>query len=275
MNQHKPLESIKHHVVMYSSGIGSYACAKRVAKRYGTDNLILLFADTLIEDKDNYRFLLESAKNVGGELVVVKDGRTPWDVFNQTRWLSHRSAHCSLELKVKPCRKYLEDNSNKYKQKNTALYFGIDWEEYERMNAIKHNWSKYANTVEAPLCWGNDWLDKNKCLEMAIFEGIKPPRLYELGFSHSNCGGFCVKAGKKHFKNLLDKLPEVYLIHEQKEQEFRANIKRDDIAILREQRNGAKYSITLKEYKERIEQKLNRVDLSDEGLGGCGCFVSD
>ena len=49
------------HVVMFSGGAGSWMTAKRVAEKHGTDNLILLFADTLIEDEDLYRFLDEAA----------------------------------------------------------------------------------------------------------------------------------------------------------------------------------------------------------------------
>lgn len=34
------------HVVMFSGGAGSWATAKRVAERHGTEGLVLLFADT-------------------------------------------------------------------------------------------------------------------------------------------------------------------------------------------------------------------------------------
>ena len=37
---------------MFSGGVGSWAAAKRVADAHGTDNLTLLFTDTLIEDAD-------------------------------------------------------------------------------------------------------------------------------------------------------------------------------------------------------------------------------
>lgn len=40
------------HVVQFSGGTCSWAAAKRVAAEFGTDNLILLFADTLYEDAD-------------------------------------------------------------------------------------------------------------------------------------------------------------------------------------------------------------------------------
>ena len=64
-----------YHVVMYSGGIGSWAAAKRVAEQHGTDRLIMLFADTLQEDEDLYRFVIESCKNVGGRIKVLRDGR--------------------------------------------------------------------------------------------------------------------------------------------------------------------------------------------------------
>ena len=45
------------HVVMFSGGIASWATAKRVAERHGTDALTLLFADTRIEDDDLFLLL--------------------------------------------------------------------------------------------------------------------------------------------------------------------------------------------------------------------------
>lgn len=69
------------HVVMYSGGIGSWAAAKRVIEKRGTDNVILLFTDTMIEDEDLYRFLHETSNQFGCELVWLSDGRDPWQVF--------------------------------------------------------------------------------------------------------------------------------------------------------------------------------------------------
>ena len=40
------------HLVMFSGGVGSWAAAKRVVERHGTEGVVLLFADTLIEDED-------------------------------------------------------------------------------------------------------------------------------------------------------------------------------------------------------------------------------
>ena len=42
------------HVVQYSGGIGGWAAAQRVATTHGTHDLVLLFADVLVEDPDLY-----------------------------------------------------------------------------------------------------------------------------------------------------------------------------------------------------------------------------
>ncbi len=55
-----------HDLVMFSSGGGYWAAAKLVAQEKGRAGLALLFADTLIEDDDNYRFLIQGAANVFG-----------------------------------------------------------------------------------------------------------------------------------------------------------------------------------------------------------------
>lgn len=73
------------HIVMYSGGIGSWAAAKRVIAQQGKENVILLFTDTLIEDEDLYRFLKETSADFGCELVWLKEGRDPWQVFKDVR----------------------------------------------------------------------------------------------------------------------------------------------------------------------------------------------
>jgi hypothetical protein len=53
------------HIIQFSGGICSFFAAKRVVKKYGKENVILLFCDTLIEDEDLYRFI-EDTKNIWG-----------------------------------------------------------------------------------------------------------------------------------------------------------------------------------------------------------------
>lgn len=52
------------HVVMFSGGVSSWATSKRVVTTTGTSNFRMVFADTLMEDEDLYRFNIDAADNV-------------------------------------------------------------------------------------------------------------------------------------------------------------------------------------------------------------------
>ncbi|WP_313639585.1 hypothetical protein [Paenibacillus sp.] len=50
----------------FSGGVGSMTAAVRDAEANGFEDLLLLFTDTLIEDRDLYRFMIESAAFIYG-----------------------------------------------------------------------------------------------------------------------------------------------------------------------------------------------------------------
>jgi hypothetical protein len=58
------------HVIFLSSGITSWVAGLRTVERYGPEQCIGLFADTGVEDPDNYRFLEESTA-VLGDLAIM------------------------------------------------------------------------------------------------------------------------------------------------------------------------------------------------------------
>lgn len=57
------------HLVMYSGGVASWDAARLAIENYGSENVDLLFTDTLHEDKDLYRFLVEGAAALKGVTV--------------------------------------------------------------------------------------------------------------------------------------------------------------------------------------------------------------
>jgi len=268
-------ETLLKHVVMFSGGIGSWAAAKIVAEKYGTDNLYLVFSDVkgfsddphIGEDEDTYRFVEDAAKNVGGHLIILVDGRDIWQVFKDKKFLGNsRLAHCSFELKQKPARKWLVDNC---KPEEVRVYVGIDWTETHRLPAIIKNYKPYI--AEAPLT-EPPYRDKDQLFEWAEKEGLEIPRLYKLGFSHNNCGGGCVRAGQGQFKKLYDIMPERFKVWEEKEQEIREHIGKD-VSILTEMVKGEKRPLTLAELRKRIDSQSSMLDLDD--IGGCGCFFEE
>lgn len=254
------------HVVMFSGGVGSWCAAKRVAERCGTDDLVLLFADTLVEDADLYRFRDEAAANVGGELVVVADGRTPFEVFRDDRFLGNqRLANCSKYLKIRPCREWLEVHRD---PADTTLHVGIDWTEQHRIPANRLGWRPY--TVEFPMC-DPPYVDKTQMLAALDAERIVRPVAYAEGFPHNNCGAQgCVRGGQAYWRLVLRARREAYLRSEAGEQELREHLG-VDVAILRDRTGGVVRPMTLREFRERQERAPGLFD--GEEWGGCGCFT--
>ena len=203
-------------VVLFSGGAASWGAAKRTAERDGLDGLTLLFSDTKTEDPDLYRFLDEAAADVGAPLVKIADGRNIWQVFRDERYLGNsRADPCSKILKRELSRKWLEANRD---PATTTLVYGFDWTEVHRLDKVARAWAPWA--VAAPLT-DRPYVAKADLLADLRARGIRPPRLYDLGFEHNNCGGGCVKAGIGHFVRLHDTLPEVYAEWEANEQTMR------------------------------------------------------
>lgn len=251
-----------NHIVSFSGGLGSWAAAKRVAETYGTENLYLVFTDVLIEDEDLYRFIREAAENVGGVFVWLKDGRDPWDVFHDKRYMGNtRTAHCSQELKSKPFEKWLkEKNFDEF-----TVYLGIDWTEEHRLDAHRKH---VSHRVEAPLC-DPPYLEKDDIRRWLAIEGIKIPRLYDMGFSHNNCGGGCVKAGQGQWANLYKAMPERYKWFEDRQEKLMSEIPTAR-PFLRITTDKELNYVSLKDFRKMLEQE-KQVDMFD--IGGCGCFI--
>lgn len=251
------------HIVNFSGGVGSWCAAKRVVEKFGLENTTLLFADTMMEDEDTYRFLNQAAENIGIPLTRISDGRTPWEVFFDERFLGNsRVDPCSKILKRQLLDKWIKANCI---PTETVIYLGIDWSEIHRLHRLQEYPSEWK--YEAPMC-DKPFLDKDQMNALAESQGLKKQRLYELGFPHANCGGFCIKAGQAHFVNLLKKMPERFAFHERKEQELRAYLGKD-VSILKDRRGGASKTFTLTQLRERLEKSESGIDM--EEWGGCGC----
>jgi hypothetical protein len=254
---------------MFSGGVGSWAAAKRVAEQHGTADLVLLFTDTRIEDEDLYRFLAQAAANVGGEFVRLVEGRTPWEVFRDVRFLGNsRVDPCSRVLKREMADKWLIEHCV---PAETVVYVGIDWSEQHRIERLAARRAVDGWRYEAPMC-EPPYLTKPMMLDWLKREGIAPPRLYAMGFAHNNCGGFCIKAGLGHFARLYRAMPDRYRQHERAEQDFRDYLGRQDVTVARDWATKPPKNITLRELRERIDAG-QQPDMFD--IGGCGCFVDD
>lgn len=300
------------HIVFYSSGIGSWAAAKRVAENHGTEDIILLFSDTLIEDKDNYRFLIESSCNVFGlelsskikELMdKTRDLPPPivgaqveqrkvalWQIANEARflipgltWLQYGMTPFEIFKKerffgtnqVAPCSKIL-------KRETAEAWVKANAKPEDTTLYFGMYWWEAHRTERNQKAWSPypvssplqdaPYLDKPELLGMAKRQGLEPPELYKYGVPNANCGGGCVRAGQARWAHLLKVLPNEYLRWEKEEELFSEFIGRK-VTILSRSEKGEKRQLPLSELREKI-QTDPQLDLFDD-WGGCGCFVDE
>lgn len=302
------------HVVMFSAGGGSWAAAKRVAERHGTSDLTLLFTDTLMEDEDAYRFLVEGAANVLGVdvptqlvpqvyqfpdwndrpafklfvqglrqefegllpgLVWLARGGDIWDVFREQRFLGNSSADpCSKLLKRKMADAWLKANCD---PTGTTVYVGIDKFEEHRFDdgeggGIRPRRAKDGWQYEGPLCEA-PFVSPFDVRALMKAEGIAPPRLYAMGYSHNNCGGGCCKMGHAQAALLLRTQPARFGLFEREEESIRQMLGADVSMLTDRTGDGIRKPLTLRALRERIEARPQLGFEFDDWNAGCTCFL--
>lgn len=219
---------VQRHVVQFSTGAGSAEVAWRVVDEHGPQKVLLLTADTMVEDPDNWRFAQEVVDRLGCEWVRLADGRTPMQVGRDHRVVpNNRMAVCSRVLKRELLRRYLDAN---FDPTETVVYLGFDWTEPERHEASVEPWKPWR--IESPLL-SPPWVSKPDLLDLFRARGIEPPALYAYGMPHANCGGACVRGGQAQWELLLRVNRARYLEWEQEEDVSR-DLLGKDVAILRD-----------------------------------------
>lgn len=257
---------------MFSAGACSWAAAMRTIERHGRENVELLFADTQIEDPDAYRFLDDAEKQLGVTLHRIADGRDPWEVFVDEKFIGNsRVDPCSKILKRQFMEKWCAERA---KGEEIVLVYGLDWSERTRVERHRKRLAERGWDSEYPMD-ERPYVTKDETFDWMRSEGLEPPRLYALGFGHNNCGGMCVKMGLGQARHLLLTLPDVYRYHEGREADAMAKIGPTARPFLRLRRRGKTKGITLKDFRKMIERQP--LLFENHAVGGCGggCAIDD
>ncbi len=205
----------------------------------------------------------EISEKVSVPIDWLVDGRTPWEVFQDRKFLGNsRLAHCSTILKTDQVKKFLTDVPI-----DEPLVLGMDYSELDRIERAKKVWAprpviSLLNELRVTRPQYKDYLSEYD---------IRQPRLYDMGFPHNNCGGFCVKAGLKQFATLLETMPDRFQHHEDAMTAVLAHIGPTARPFLQWTQKGVKYYLTLTEFKEKYRSGELKADPFD--YGGCGCFT--
>lgn len=297
-------------LVFFSGGLASFAVAHSIKD----EKPLLYFTDTLWEDEDLYRFIYEVSDKLKLPMLIHSMGIDPVELMIKQKIIfNSRMGNCSTILKMKVSADFLKKGkkpkvekwyNKQYLQGSIDevedVYFGIGYDEFHRVAAIKKNWQPF--NVKFPLVESNFDYD-----ELLSLYDIKKPVMYLKGFTHNNCKGRCVKAGKGHFKLLYNEdretFEEIKMIehwlslyvgayHWLKQEEGTEHL------IEHNEKEMYKWHQSKYEYKpnlhfawgqnfnsilkhEQIKQiakkqdKKMQLDLfgNDDAIGGCGCFV--
>ncbi len=253
------------HIVSLSGGSASAVTAERVMDKYGKNVVTLWFADTLWEDQDLYRFLEDLEARWEKEIVRYVDGRTPLEVAEDKKLIPNSlAAPCSHELKQKPFLKYITNQP-----KPLTVHLGLSWDEEHRMGKPKEIYESVDGvTVDYPLTWKP--LPSMAYTNTIAEWGIKPPRLYEMGFPHNNCGGRCVRQGMKEWIRLWKTMPKRFQEVSNWEQlQKEKGGPRATRSILKDRRGGETKAITLERIKDREDK--GQIEMFPGDNFGCFC----
>lgn len=253
------------HIVSISGGSASAVTAERVMDRYGKEDTILWFADTLWEDEDLYRFLADLESRWEKKIIRYTDGRSPLEVAEDKKLIPNSlAAPCSHELKQKPFLRYI-----KTQPKPLTVHLGLSWDEEHRMKKPKEIYESVEGvTVDFPLTWNP--LPSISYTKTIAQWGIKPPRLYEMGFPHNNCGGRCVRQGMKEWMRLWRTMPERFQeVSDWEQRQKEKGGPRATRSILKDRRGGEIKPITLEQIKER--EDISQIEMFPGDNFGCFC----
>jgi len=219
------------HIVGFSGGIDSQACARWVLNRFPAEDVILMNSDAGGNEHPlTMAFVEDYSVTVH---PVVKVQAIIADIWETLGWAERRGydgaamlnfetmmaikrrppsrkvQFCTKYLKLAPQRRWLATAfgpTGPYAGESYTRYTGVRRDESEgRKNTPYHRWDDYFDCdLYAPLVdWPKDW-----CFESAKRHGEKINPLYALGFGRVGCAP-CINSGKEDIRNWATRFPEM------------------------------------------------------------------
>lgn len=249
------------YVAWWSAGVTSAVATKLAIEAYGADKVDIVYFHIDSAHEDNDRFIRECEDWYGKEIEVHRSSKykDQFDVIKKTRYVNGPAgARCTLELK-KSVRFALE-KERKYK----GQIFGFEYDRKEINRALRFMEQYDVNPI-FPLI--EKMMDKPACLYYMESQGIRRPKMYELGFPNNNCIG-CVKGGAGYWNLVREHFPDHFQKMSDLEQEIgRTCLKNKDGRIALKDLDptaGRKQKIIMPDCGNFCEVEFS--DLQHEGL---------
>lgn len=196
------------HILCYSGGHSSAIAAIEVARRFGTQSLVLLNHDIIgtSEGADIKRFKREVADYIG--IPITYCNAPNWDTKDQfdvvieagAFKVGNGTALCTNRMKTRPFEQWLQVN---VPNKDATIYYGFDAVEGKRLLRRSSHLASLGFKTDFPVAL---WKDRTIYTTESI--GIVRPNTYEL-FKHGNCTG-CLKAGRQHWYVVYCTRPDIW-----------------------------------------------------------------
>ena len=312
------------HWHQVSGGVGSWLAAKVDMAAHPEAEHRFVFADTLYEDADCYRFLLlglcnllrvndiswvpavddfpdyrvdpstpieqysgnpqwrrflhrlrkEAARRLP-QLIWLTEGRDIWEIMRDEKMLGNsRFDPCSKIAKRQFLDKWQKANCD---PATDVFTIGIGPHEEHRYTTLAERKLEDGGWVYiAPLIgtFAGEVYRAGVEINYLRDAGLQRPRLYILGYIHNNCGGFCIKAGHKHWLNRLRSQPDRFRYDAIMEAKLTAYIGGKAYSILSDRRgDNIKKPLTLLEFAARYSDDPTVEFEMEPGGSGCGCMI--
>jgi len=191
--------------VWFSCGAASAVAAKLTLERYGDLCDVRVLNNPIAEeDADNVRFMGRVQAWLGIAIESVRNSKYPnasaEEVWDRRGGMSFpHGAPCTYHLKKEARQQWEAINKPAWH----VLGFGAEEQERHRMFTLTERANVLPILIEAKMT-------RQDCFEYIVNAGIKPPRVYGMGYPNANCIG-CVKATSPTYWNHVRKAhPEVF-----------------------------------------------------------------
>lgn len=186
----------------FSCGVTSAVACKLSIEEYGKENVRLFYIEIDSAHEDNERFIADCEKWLGVKVERRRSNKykDQFEVIEKTGYVNGvNGAPCTMHLK-KNVRKSIEKEFQYEGQ-----IFGFEYDKKEINRAIRFAQQYPAAKPLTPLI--DRKMTKQQCAELLLMNGIKLPKMYELGFHNNNCIG-CVKGGKGYWNHIRKHFPQ-------------------------------------------------------------------
>jgi 3'-phosphoadenosine 5'-phosphosulfate sulfotransferase (PAPS reductase)/FAD synthetase len=198
------MENDKVKIGWFSCGVTSAIACKLAVDKYGKNNVRLFYIEIDSAHEDNERFISDCEKWIGVtvERRRCSKYRDQFEVVEKAKFVnSPNGAMCTKVLK-KDVRKAIEKEVD-----FDGQIFGFEFSKKEINRAIRFA-QQYGNSMPFyPLIDAK--MTKQQCAEILLRNGIRLPKMYELGFHNNNCIG-CIKGGKGYWNKIREVFPDQF-----------------------------------------------------------------